>query len=164
MKGLIRLAPLFALAIAAVSQDTPPTQEQEPAPPVEVSVLEVRATAAASLSTRLQSYGFDFEIVRVIDDAAGVAAARGTALEGKLAFRCFQGFDDQSDKDAPTRLIELLDAKPSELDPPDWVHRPYVLGDSGVLRLTILRRAPALRDLWILERSDGRRATIAVGR
>jgi hypothetical protein len=162
MKALVHMVALLALALGAVSQDTPPTQE--PAPTVEVSVLEVRATAAASLSTRLLSYGFDFEIVRVIDDAAGVAAAQGTPLEGKLDYRCFQGFDKQSGKDAATRLLELLDAKPSEVEPVDWVQRPYVLGDSGVLRLIILHRAPALRDLWILERADGRRTTIAVGR
>jgi hypothetical protein len=162
MRTLFHVTSLLALAIGAVSQDTPPTQE--PAPTVTISVLEVRATAATALSTRLLSYDFEFEIVRVIDDAARVTAAGGTAREGKLDFRCFQGFDKQSGKDAATRLIDLLDAKPSELEPVDWVQRPYVLGDSGVLRLTILCRAPALRDLWILERSDGRRATIAVGR
>ena len=162
MKTLACLAPLLALAIASVSQDTPP--EQTPVPPVTVSVLEVRATSAATISTRRLSYSFEFEIVRVIDDAAGVTSAGLMARGGKLDYRCFQGFDEQSGKDAAQRLIDLLDGKPSELEPVDWVQRPYVLGDSGVLRLTILCRAPALRDLWILERADGRRATIAVGR
>ena len=164
MRTLAYLAPLLALAIGAVSQDAPPTQEQEPAPPVKVSVLEVRATSAATISTRRLSYSFEFEIVRVIDDAAGVTSAGLIARGGKLDYRCFQGFDEQSGKDAAQRLIDLLDGKPSELEPVDWVQRPYVLGDSGVLRVTILCRAPALRDLWILERADGRRATIAVGR
>ena len=162
MRTLACLVPLLALAIGAAAQDTPPAQE--PAPTVAVSVLEVRATSAATISTRRLSYSFEFEIVRVIDDAAGVTGAGLTAREGKLDYRCFQGFDEQSGKDAAQRLIELLDAKPSDIEPADPVERPYVLSDSGVLRLTILCRAPALRDLWILERSDGRRVTIAVGR
>ena len=164
MKGLVHLAALFALAIAAVSQDAPPAQEQRPAPTVEVSVLEVRATSAAAISTRRLSYGFEFEIVRVIDDAAGDNPAGVMAREGKLDFRCYQGSDEQADKDAAERLIELLDAKPRERDPTNVVERPYELGNSGVLRLTILGRAPPLANLWILERSDGRRATIVAGR
>lgn len=162
MRTLVYLATLLALAISAVSQDTPPAQK--PAPTVAVSVLEVRATSAAAISTRRLSYSFEFEIARVIDDAAGFTTAGVVAREGKLEFRCFQESDEQSGKDAAQRLIELLDAKPRELDPTDVVVRPYDLGDSGVLRLTILGRAPDLKDLWILERSDGRRATIAVSR
>jgi hypothetical protein len=164
MRTLVCLAPLLALAIASVSQDPPPAQEQKPAPTVEVSVLEVRATSAAAISTRRLSYSFGFEIVRVIDDADGVTASGWSAREGKLDYRCFQGFDEQSDKDAAERLIELLDAKPRDRDPTNGVERPYELGDPGVLRLTILGRSTALQDLWILERPDGRRATIAVGR
>jgi hypothetical protein len=162
MKALVLVAPLLGLAIASVSQDTPPAQGQKPAPTVEVSVPEVRATSAAAISTRRLSYCFEFEIVRVIDDAAGTAGVM--VREGKLDFRCYQGSDEQADKDAAERLIELLDAKPRERDPTNVVERPYELGDSGVLRLTILGRAPPLQDLWILERSDGRRTTIAVGR
>jgi hypothetical protein len=67
-------------------------------------------------------------------------------------------------KDAATRTLELLDAKPGERDPVDTLRRPCVLGDVGPLRLTILRRAPTAEDLWILERADGRRETIAYGR
>lgn len=59
---------------------------------------------------------------------------------------------------------ELRDAKPLERDPVELVRRPYFLGDVGALRLTILRRAPEAEDLWILERSDGRRETVAYGR
>lgn len=162
-RASVRSAILLALGgVGSIPQDG--SEELEKPVPVAVSVLEVRASSAASIDTRRLSYRFEFEVLRTIEDGAGVGGEGGLVRDGKIGFGCFQSADVQSGKDAASRTLELLDAKPGERDPAESVRRPYVLGDVGVIRLTILRRTPAAEDLWILERPDGRRVTIAYGR
>lgn len=163
MEVPIRAAILLTLGGIGFRSQNGAAAPEKPVP-VAACVLEVRATSAVAIDTRRQSFRFDFEILRTIEDAAGVTGDGGLVREKKIGFRCFQDADVQSGRDVASRTLEFLDAKPGERDPVAFVRRPFALGDVGILRLTILRRAPAAEDLWILERPDGRRETIAYGR
>ena len=163
MASLAGITVLFAIAAAALPPQAPPAVPP-PRPAVAVSVLEVKALSADARSTRRLSYSFQFELVRTLEDGARVMEELGLVRDGALGFLSFQGADVQSGQDAATRMLALLDAQQSTRDRLGDTRRPYVLGDVGLLRLTILRRAPDAEDLWIFERADGRRATIAYGR
>lgn len=160
-----RLVALAALLLL-VQDPAPPPGATPPPAPVAVSVFEVRARDATAIDTRRRSYSFAFEVVRAVDDPE-VRVADARARSGReqtastLAFRCYQGSDVQDGKDSASRLLSLLDAQAGERVDGAAVERPFTLGDVGALRVTILRRAPPEDELWIFERADGRRATIA---
>jgi hypothetical protein len=156
------LAILF-LCLALGCRGPTPSAALQSHPPIAVSIFEVRPVSANATSTRRLSYRFEFEVLRTIEDGAGLGAAGGLLHGESIGISTYSGADLQSGQDAASRLLELLNAVSGEPDPSDFVHHPFGLGNIGQLQLTILRR-PAAENLWILERADGRRETIAYGR
>jgi hypothetical protein len=155
--------PLAILSLLACPQgpvpDRPTSRPDSRGSAPAVAELTVRAKECAAIPTRRLSTAFAFQIVAVAHDITGILAGS----REDLAFRTFQGADRQDGKDAATRLLEFLGARPRPA-PAGQEHRleqAYDLADLGELHLLIVRPASPAEALWILTDAKGRRITFA---